>query len=247
MNQFIQFGLADSDHHIDQDVMDEIAEMNSIPSGLDGLPSCLIQSALNNNIQGASQSGYAQNSNRPRAATTMNPIEEETMEAASMVGTNGSSGGQHNCHGEAPLPEQGLNIHIHRAAVTARPTEKLDIDDEQQLKPMMADIILRSESIIANAAQHVHNQDVPACTDDHHNENCGSGMNMALLEYAHLRSIGAIPERPYEHWGCDSPREKEQIELYHRSSVRVAFRPVDWQNGYTGRGCMFHCELLILP
>lgn len=249
MNQVIESGLATSDIHVHQGVMEGIVEMNSTPSGLDGLPPCLAEASLNNNIQSASQSGYVPNSNRPRAATTMNLIEEEAIDEASMVATNGSSSGQHNHHGEAPRPEQGPNLHIPGAAITGRPTKyTLSLDDEQRItQPIMDDIALRSESLVANAAQHEHNQDVPACTDDHHNKNCGSSMEMALMEYAHLRSIGAIPERPYEHWGCDSQLRKERYELYEKCFVRVAFRPVDWQSGYTGRGCMFHCEFFIPP
>ena len=229
--------------------MNEIAQMNSTPSGLDGLPPCLVEASLNNNIQQASQSGYVPNSNRPRAATTMNPIDEEAIDVTSMFATNASSSGLHNHHGEAPLPEQGPNLHFHAAAITGRPTKyQSNLDDEQRIiRPMLDDIAVRSESLIANAAQHEHNQDVPACTDDHHNKNCGSCMDMPLMEYAHLRSIGAIPERPYEHWGCDSQPRKEQYEFYEKCHVRVAFRPVNWESGYTGRGCMFHCQLSILP
>ena len=221
-----------ANYHTPQHVIDENAEANAVGSG------------INFNIQGPSQYGHAQNVNRPRAATTMNPIEEEAIEVASMSNTNAIIGGLHNHHGEAPLPEQSNNLNIHRAPVTASPTEQSDNDVDERIKnPMMRDIVPRSESLIANAAQHEHNQDVPACTDDHHNKYCGSGMNMALVEYAYLRSLGVIPERPYEHWGCDSPKRKARIEYYEQCSVKVAFRSVNWQSEYTGRGCMFHCEL----
>ena len=233
-----------ANYHVPQHLIDEIVEANAVANG------------VNVNIPGHSQNGHAQNVNRPRAATTMNAIEEEAIEVASMSNTNAIIAGQHNYHEEAPLPEQSHNLHIHRAAVTASPTEQSDSDvtassteqpiddpDERILKPMMRDITRRSKSLIANAAQHEHNQDVPACTDDHHNKYCGSSMDMALMEYAHLRSLGVIPERPYEHWGCDSLERKTRIECFENCSVKVAFRPVDWQSEYTGRGCMFHCEL----
>ena len=200
------------------------------------------QSGLNNNVQGASQSGSAQYITRPRAATTMNPIEEEAIETASMSDEDSIIGGQHDYHVEAPLPEQCPKPHIHRAAVTARPTEQSDMEtDVQYLMRLGDDILPRSESLIANAAQHEHNQDVPACTKDHHNKNCGSVMDIALMEYYYLRSKGVIPERPYEHWGCDSPIKKAVMEHYAKCTARVAFRPIDWQSGYTGRGCTFHC------
>lgn len=226
---------APAEYHVNQHVMEEMAQMNGVHTG------------LNNNIQGASQSGHAQNVNRPRAATTMTAIEEEAIGVGSMMETNHIIGGQHNYHGEAPLPEQSQKLHIKKAVMTASPTEQSDNDVDERMSPMMRDILRRSESLIANAAQHEHNQDVPACTDDHHNKYCGSGMDTALMEYAHLRSMGVIPERPYEHWGCDSPERKAQIEHSERVSVRMAFRPIYWQSEYTGRGCMFHCEFLSLP
>ena len=199
------------------------------------------QSGHNNNIQGASQSGSAQYVTRPRAATTMNPIEEEAIETASMSDEDSIIGGQHDYHGEASLPEQCPKSHIHRAAVTARSTEQSDMETDLDFLIRLGDDILpRSESLIANAAQHEHNQDVPACTKDHHNKNCGSVMDIALMEYYYLRSKGVIPERPYEHWGCDTPIKKATIEYYEKCTARVAFRPVNWQSGYTGRGCMFH-------
>ena len=223
---------AAANYQIPQHVIDEIAaEANAVNSG------------VNFNIHGPSQYGHAQNVNRPRAATTMNLIEEEAMEVALMSNTNAIIGGQHNYHGEAPLPEQCHNLHTHKAAVTARPTEQSDNGDDERMSPMMRDVIRRSKNLIANAAQHEHNQDVPTCTDNYHNKYCGSGKDLALMEYAHLRSLGVIPERPYEHWGCDGPERTAHIETYMNHSVKVAFRPVDWQSEYTGRGCMFHCEL----
>ena len=223
------------------------------------------QRGPNNNFHGASQGGfdndveaalkhglnmlkeayqYGLNKNiqaRPRAATTMNSIEEEAIETASTSDEESIIGGQHEYHGEASLPEQCPNSHIHRAAVTARPTEQLDMEIDDDFRMRLADDIRpRFESLTANAAQHEHNQDVPACTKNHHNKNCGSGMDIALMEYYYLRSKGVIPERPYEHWGCDSPMMKATIEYSEKCIARVAFRPVNWQSGYTGRGCMFH-------
>ena len=232
-NNMTVFLASPADYQIDQQLIDELTEINAVGSGLN-----------HSNLQELSQYGHAQNVNRPRAATTMNPIEEEVIEVASASNTNGIIGGQHNYHGDAPLPEQGHNLHIPRAVMTASLTKQSDNDDDERiLNPMMREIMRRSESLIANAAQHEHNQDVPACTEDHHNKYCGSGMDTPLMEYAHLRSLGVIPERPYEHWGCDSPQRKARIECCEKVSVKVAFRPIDWQSEYTGRGCMFHCEL----
>ncbi len=201
-----------------------------------------VHSRLDNNNQETFQYGYAQNIHRPRAATIMNPIEEEAIEEASTTEANAFVGGPGNYNGEAARQEGWHNLNNQRAAMTAGPTEP----DDYARKQIMDNVLSRSESLIANAAQHEHNQDVPACTDNHHNKNCGRGTDTALMEYCYLRSKGVIPERPYEHWGCDNPKRKEYLEGMEQSQVKVAFRPIKWDTEYTGRGCMSFCELLSL-
>ncbi len=208
-------------------------EMNDVHSGLD------------NNIQEASQYDYAQNIRRPRAATTMNSIEEEVIEEVSTTEANEIVGGPDEYNEEAAQQEEQHCQQNQRAAMTASLTETGDYFTEQ-IRPMMGDILSKAESLIVNAAQHEHNQDVPACTDDHHNKHCGRGIDTALMEYNHLRSKGVISERAYEHWGCDTPERKAYLEDLEKVPVKMAFRPVKWDSGYTGRGCMFRCELLSL-
>ena len=200
-----------------------------------------VHSPLDNNIQEAFQYGYAQNIHRPRAATTMNPIEEEAIEEASMTEAYALLNGPDNYNEEAARQE---GWHNQRAAVTASLTEPDDNSNEQR-KRMMRDVLSSSESLIANAAQHEHNQDVPACTDNRHNKNCGRGIDKALMEYYYLRSKGVIAERPHEHWGCDDPKTKEFLKEIEKRHVRVAFRPVKWDTEYTGRGCMFFANFSV--
>ena len=207
--------------------------MNDFHSGLD-----------NNNTQEAFQHWYAQNIHRPRAATTMNPIEEEAIEEGSMIEANGILNGLDNYNEDAARLEEWHNLNNQRAAMTADYTDTDDYFNGEMI-PMMGGVLSRSESLIANAAQHKHNQDVPACTDDHHNKNCGNGIDKALMEYYYLRSKGVIPERPYEHWGCDTQERKEKLEEAETLQVRVAFRPVKWDTEYTGRGCMFFANFSV--
>ena len=197
-----------------------------------------VHSPLDNNVQEASQSGYTQNINRPRAATTLDPIEEEDIDEASTTAMNGILNGLANCNDEAARQEERHNQNNQRAPMTASLIGHHEHYVEP-MTPMMTDIHSRSESLIANAAQHEHNQNVPACTDDHHNNNCGRGIDTALMEYYYLRSKGVIAEAPYEHWGCDTPEKKDVLEIGTRVQVKVAFRPVKWDTEYTGRGRTF--------
>ena len=208
-----------------------------------------VHSPLDNDVQEASQYTYTQNTRRPRAATTMDRIQEEAIQGVSMAEAKGVLDGLANYNDEAARQEERRNLNNQRAAMTAEFTRHNDNSEGPQ-KPMMGDILKRSESLIANAAQHEHNQDVPVCTDDHHNENCykncDSGIDTALMEYYYLRAKGVISERPYEHWGCDTPGEKDRIKKMENLQVRVAFRPVNWNAEYTGRGSMFFREHLSL-
>ena len=196
-----------------------------------------VHSPLENDVQGPSQHGYTQNIHRPRAATIMNPIEEEAIEEASTAGVNDLINGPDNYNEEAAQQQEWHNLNDQGAAMTASHANPFGYFNGK-ITPMMDNILSRSESLIANAAQHEHNQDVPTCTDEQHNKNCGRGTDMALLEYNYLRSKGVIPERPYEHWGCDTPERKDYLKAFETCHVRVAFRPVKWDTEYTGRGCM---------
>ena len=168
----------------------------------------------------------------------MDPIEEEAIEDASMTEAKDVLNGLANSNEEAARQEERQHRNNQRAAMTA---DLIEYDEyaEKPLKPTMDEVLRRSESLIANAAQHEHSQDEPACTDNHHNKNCGRGIDMALMEYSHLRSKGLISERSYEHWGCDSTERIDRNNYIEKLHVRVAFRPVNWDSGYTGRGSIF--------
>ena len=219
-----------------------------IPEGLETAVND-VHIPLDKNVQEASQYTYTHNTRRPRAATTMDPIQEEVIRGASMTEVKGILDRLANYNDEAARQEERRNLNNQRAAMTAEFTRH-DENSQGPHKLMMGDILRRSESLIANAAQHEHNQDVPACTDDHHNKNCykncDSDIDMALMEYYSLRAKGVIPERPYEHWGCDTPEEKDRIKRMEKLQVRWAFQPVNWNAEYTGRGSMFFCELFSL-
>ena len=191
-----------------------------------------VHSPLDNNSQEAAQSSCTQKVKRPRAATTMAPIEEEAIEDASMTEAKDVLNGLANHEEEAARQEDRQHRNNQRAV-------GYDEYAEKPFKPMMDEVLERSESLIANAAHHEHSQDAPACTDDCHNKNCGRGIDTALIEYSHLRSKGLISERSYEHWGCDSADRIDRNNCMEKLHVRVAFRPVTWDSGYTGRGSMF--------
>ena len=174
----------------------------------------------------------------------MNSIEEEAVKEASTTEAS-DFGGPDRYNEEADQQEEWHNLHNQRAGMTASLTEPDDYFTEK-IRPMMGNILSGEKSLIAKSAQHEHNQDVPACTDDHHNKHCGRGIDTALMEYHHLRSQGVILARPYEHWGCDTPERKEYLEAMEKVPVRLAFRPIKWDSAYTGRGCMFRCSLLNL-
>ena len=161
----------------------------------------------------------------------MAPIEEEAIEEASMTEAKEVLHGLASHDEEAARQEERQHRNNQRAV-------EIDEHAEEPFKPMMDEVLERSESLIAKATQHEHSQDEPACTDDCHNKNCGRGIDTALLEYSHLRSKGLISERSYEHWGCDSAERVERNNCMNNLHVRVAFRPVNWNSGYTGRGSM---------
>ena len=167
----------------------------------------------------------------------MAPIEEEAIEDATMTEAKDVLNGLANHDDEAARQEERQRRNNQGGAMTAS-LIGYDEHAEEPFKPMMDAVLERSEGLMANAAQHEHSQDEPACTDDCHNKNCGRGIDTALIEYSYLRSKGLISERSYEHWGCDSAERIVRNNYMDNLHVRVAFRPVNWDSGYTGRGSM---------
>lgn len=56
-----------------------------------------------------------------------------------------------------------------------------------------------------------------------------------IRDYYEKVSRGLIEERPYEYWGEDTAEEEKRWHQWELP-IRTAFRPVDWNSGFTGRG-----------
>lgn len=176
-----------------------------------------------------------------------------------------------------------MSSNIYRPHDTPRPSITPsyleDINFAELSKAYRDNIVSREDSLIKNAAQHEHNQRVPACTIDQpggqHNKNCGSGLNVSLWEYNYLCSLGLIPERPLHEWGCDNvsrnteaqeaeepkdeeiedgqqkddeqevDKQEEQEPKNENMKIKMAFRPINWCQGFTGRGSEF--DIYFMP
>ncbi|KAL2046837.1 hypothetical protein N7G274_000855 [Stereocaulon virgatum] len=114
-----------------------------------------------------------------------------------------------------------------------------NITSEEELKHAAKKLSEREDNLAARANRHVHAQEVPPCTyaqGGQHNINCDRGLDASILQYHYFVSKGLIRVKDYEEWGCMSREE----ELHHRdianTRVRMAFRSVNWDKGFTGRG-----------
>ena len=81
-------------------------------------------------------------------------------------------------------------------------------------------------------------RETPACEGCCHNANCFSGITPEVLAYFYLRSTGEIAERPDYEWGCKHPDLIFGRDRIFRSQVQIEFQEVDWNKGFTCRGCM---------
>lgn len=97
----------------------------------------------------------------------------------------------------------------------------------------------RQDDLAARANRHIHAQEVPPCTHakgGQHNINCDREFDASVIQYHYLASKGLIRVKGYEDWGCMSREEERHHQDIANTRVRMAFRSVNWDKGFTGRG-----------
>ncbi len=98
------------------------------------------------------------------------------------------------------------------------------------VKAILDDFEGPNDEMIQKAKIYEEDDRVGPCTDLEHNDNCGIRIGPKLLEYYWLRRSGLINQKPLEQWGCEPVRDKNE------KIVASAFRDIDWNGGFTGRG-----------
>lgn len=93
----------------------------------------------------------------------------------------------------------------------------------------MKDFEEREGELIDEVRTYEEEHRVAPCTDDFHNKHCTKGIDGELLKYYWMRSKGLIEGRPLKDWGCEPV-------FYQEAKVAIAFRDIDWNAGFTGRG-----------
>lgn len=102
---------------------------------------------------------------------------------------------------------------------------------------VMAAFGQRKDEMIEKAMFYGQEPYAGRCKEGKHTKNCGNGLDGTdLLEYYWYRSEGQIPEMAEEEWGCEWETRKKQQAEWEDGKVAMAFRDIDWNGGFTGRG-----------